>query len=97
MNEKEKPMLEYNIFQKVILDFQLRSHEKFLKNFVTLFRTVDKDINGIIDEVRSVGRIHDFNASRVSLKRWWALWTSTIYRQMLTNCSWSWIRIIISR
>lgn len=49
--EKEKPTIDYNIFQKVILDFQLRSHEKFLKNFVSLFRSVDKDLNGIIDEV----------------------------------------------
>jgi hypothetical protein len=50
LNEKEKPVIEYNIFQKVILDFQLKSHEKFLKNFVACFRLVDKDMNGIIDE-----------------------------------------------
>jgi len=51
MNEKEKPVIEYFIFQKIILDFQLKSHEKFLKNFVAYFRLVDKDLNGIIDEV----------------------------------------------
>jgi len=50
MNEKDKPTIDYNIFQKTILDFQLKSHEKFLKNFVSLYRTVDKDMNGIIDE-----------------------------------------------
>lgn len=51
LNEKEKPVIEYFIFQKIILDFQLKSHEKFLKNFVAYFRLVDKDLNGIIDEV----------------------------------------------
>ena len=51
MNEKEKPNVEYNVFQKIILDFQLRSHEKFLRNFVSLFRSVDRDMNGIIEEV----------------------------------------------
>jgi len=50
MSEKEKPIIDYNVFQKIILDFQLKSHEKFLKNFVQLFRRSDKDINGIIDE-----------------------------------------------
>jgi len=52
MNEKEKPIIDYNVFQKIILDFQLKSHEKFLKNFVQLFRKSDRDINGIIDEVK---------------------------------------------
>ncbi len=54
MNEKEKPIIDYNVFQKIILDFQLKSHEKFLKNFVQLFRRSDRDINGIIDEVKQI-------------------------------------------
>jgi len=49
-SEKEKMVLEYSSFQKTILDFQLKSHEKFLKNFVTYFKMVDKDNNGILDE-----------------------------------------------
>lgn len=48
--EKEKPIVDYFQFQKVILDFQLRSHEKFLKNFILGFRKIDKDLNGIINE-----------------------------------------------
>ncbi|EEH11761.1 EF hand protein, putative (macronuclear) [Tetrahymena thermophila SB210] len=48
--EKEKFKIEYVIFQKIILDFQLKSHEKFLKKFILLFRSVDKDLNGVIDE-----------------------------------------------
>lgn len=34
----------------MILDFQLKSHEKFLKSFIQLFKQVDQDHNGIIDE-----------------------------------------------
>ena len=49
--EKERPRIEYWQFQKLILDFQLRSHEKYLKRFIQLFRTVDQDHNGIINEV----------------------------------------------
>lgn len=47
-------MIEYTLFQKVILDFQLKSHEKFLKTFLTYYRLVDKDNNGIINEVSSL-------------------------------------------
>jgi len=50
MSEREKKVVEFSVFQKVILDFQLRSHEKFLKNFVTYFKIVDRDNNGILDE-----------------------------------------------
>lgn len=51
-NEKEKPKILFNQFQKAILDFQLKSHENFLKPFVYFFKHCDKDINGIIDEVK---------------------------------------------
>lgn len=50
INEKEKFMVEYSVFQKIILDFQLKSHEKFLKQFNFLFKNADIDHNGIIDE-----------------------------------------------
>ena len=56
--EKEKNRVEYNLFQKVILDFQLKSHEKFLKTFLTYFRLVDKDNNGIVDEVSLFASSH---------------------------------------
>ena len=50
-NEKEKFKISFAVFQKTILDFQLKSHENFLRPFVYLFKNVDKDNNGIIDEV----------------------------------------------
>ena len=50
-NEKEKMKIPFACFQKAILDFQLKSHESFLRNFLVLFKQVDRDNNGIIDEV----------------------------------------------
>ncbi|EGR31721.1 hypothetical protein IMG5_103650 [Ichthyophthirius multifiliis] len=48
--EKEKARIEFTVFQKIILDFQLKSHEKFLRKFIQLYRSVDQDQNGIINE-----------------------------------------------
>lgn len=42
--------LTYAEFQKTILDFQLSEHEKFLYEFTQLFKQVDTDRNGIINE-----------------------------------------------
>ncbi|KRX10318.1 hypothetical protein PPERSA_02735 [Pseudocohnilembus persalinus] len=50
LQEKEKHKIQYFQFQKIILDFQLKSHEKFLKKFIQLFRQLDVDHNGIINE-----------------------------------------------
>ena len=46
VNEK----LSYVEFQKAILDFQLSEHEKFLQDFTQLFKQVDADHNGILNE-----------------------------------------------
>jgi len=40
----------YAEFLKVVLDFQLQEHEKFLGKFTDIFKMVDTDNNGIIDE-----------------------------------------------
>jgi Ca2+-binding EF-hand superfamily protein len=34
----------------VILDFQMKSHERYLKKFIMHFKQVDHDSNGILDE-----------------------------------------------
>jgi hypothetical protein len=47
--EKEKKRIKFNAFVKSILDFQLRSHEKYLKPLVQVFRSVDRDADGIIN------------------------------------------------
>lgn len=35
---------------KIILDFQLLEHEKFLSSFTSLFKEIDTDNNGILNE-----------------------------------------------
>ena len=47
---KKCSKLLYTDFQKVILDFQLHEHERFLKSFTNLFKCVDADLDGIISE-----------------------------------------------
>jgi len=47
---KEEFKIPYPDFQKIILDFQLKSHDKYLRNFVYLFKKVDQDNNGIVNE-----------------------------------------------
>ena len=47
---KEDYKIPFGDFQKIILDFQLKSHDKFLKNFLFIFKKIDVDNNGIISE-----------------------------------------------
>lgn len=44
--------LLYSDFKKVILDFQLQEHERFLIKFTNLFKSVDRDQDGIISEIQ---------------------------------------------
>merc|ERR1712046_219129 len=48
---RESGKIMYEDFLKILLDFQLKGHEKFLLKFMKLFRQFDKDKNGVIDEV----------------------------------------------
>ena len=48
--QKTSGKLLYADFVKVILDFQLQEHEKFLTSFTTLFKEIDTDGNGILNE-----------------------------------------------
>lgn len=50
MLSKDAEKLTYHDFQKIILDFQLQEHEKFLFRFTQIFKEVDIDNNGIINE-----------------------------------------------
>lgn len=40
----------YADFQKVILDFQLQEHERFLSKFTAQFKGSDRDTDGVLDE-----------------------------------------------
>ena len=43
--------LVFSEFLKVILDFQLAEHERYLAPFNRIFKQIDRDQNGVIDEV----------------------------------------------
>ena len=64
---------EYNIpfkdLVKIIHEFQIRQREKQLKNFVQLFKSVDKDNNGIINEEEFVNLLYNMNIFGEQLKR----------------------------
>ena len=49
-NSAEASKLKFAVFLKCVLDFQLKEHEKFLAYFVLLFKKVDSDRDGILDE-----------------------------------------------
>eukprot|EP01065_Artemidia_motanka_P025667 TRINITY_DN30644_c0_g1_i1.p1 TRINITY_DN30644_c0_g1~~TRINITY_DN30644_c0_g1_i1.p1 ORF type:complete len:709 (+),score=218.55 TRINITY_DN30644_c0_g1_i1:52-2127(+) len=48
--QKEVNSIGYQDFVKVLLDFQLQGHERFLFKFVKLFKQYDSDKNGILHE-----------------------------------------------
>ncbi len=48
--QKEEFKISYKDFQKILLDYQIKSREKYLKNFVYVFKKSDTDNNGIINE-----------------------------------------------
>lgn len=64
MRQKNQGKLLYIDFQKLILDFQLQEHEKFLLNFTLMFKEVDEMKQGIINEqqfkvlISKMGIIH---------------------------------------
>lgn len=41
--------LRYREFEKLILDFQLKNHHRFLSRFISLFRSYDQNNFGFID------------------------------------------------
>ena len=45
-----KGRVRFKAFLKVLLDFQLKGHQRFLSKFHAQFSEVDTDANGVIDE-----------------------------------------------
>ena len=50
----ENSHLKYSTFIKLILDFQITEHEKYLKGFNSLFQLVDSDNDGLVDLIQFV-------------------------------------------
>jgi Ca2+-binding EF-hand superfamily protein len=48
--QKEEFKISYKDFSKILLDYQIKTRDKYLKNFVCLFKKCDTDNNGIINE-----------------------------------------------
>ena len=63
---------EYNIplkdLVKILHEFQIKLRENYLKNFVVLFKNVDKDNNGIINEEEFVSLLYNMNIFGEQLK-----------------------------
>lgn len=49
---KQQSKLLWKDFCKVILDFQMQEHERFLLKFTNLFKSVDNDQDGVISELQ---------------------------------------------
>lgn len=50
-SDKEEPAnLLYSEFLRILLDFQLEGHERFLSKFVRIFKQFDTDRNGVVNE-----------------------------------------------
>ena len=56
---KEELNIQYKDFLKLICGYQIKNRDKYLKNFVNLFRKYDTDLDGILNETEFVGLIND--------------------------------------
>eukprot|EP00341_Mesodinium_pulex_P015591 CAMPEP_0116994102 /NCGR_PEP_ID=MMETSP0467-20121206/67901_1 /TAXON_ID=283647 /ORGANISM="Mesodinium pulex, Strain SPMC105" /LENGTH=134 /DNA_ID=CAMNT_0004692047 /DNA_START=1210 /DNA_END=1614 /DNA_ORIENTATION=- len=57
-SEESGKEIPFDRFLKVLLDFSLLSHEKFLKKFVDLFNEIDGNCDGMLDEEEMVQLIN---------------------------------------
>ena len=49
--------IPYNDFIQIVCENQIKNREKYLKNFVNLFRKFDKDGDGVLNEEQFIGMI----------------------------------------
>ena len=54
---------------KILHEFQIKQREKQLKNFVNIFKSVDKDNNGVINEEEFVNLLYNMNIFGDNLKQ----------------------------
>ena len=50
ISQKDSDKLLFTEFMKAVLDFQLKEHEKFLYKLIMIFKQVDVDNNGVVNE-----------------------------------------------
>ena len=56
---KEELNIQYKDFLRLLCIYQIKSRDKYLKNFVKLFRKYDTDLDGILTENEFVGLINE--------------------------------------
>ena len=56
---KDELNIQYKEFIKLLCVYQIKSRDKYLKNFVKLFRKYDTDLDGILNENEFIGLIKD--------------------------------------
>lgn len=59
--KKEELKISFKEFQKILLDHHIKSKDRYLKNFVGLFKKYDTDNNGIINEDEFVNILSSTN------------------------------------
>ena len=58
---KEELKISFKEFQKILLDHHIKSKDRYLKNFVNLFKRFDTDNNGIVNEDEFVNILSSTN------------------------------------
>ena len=66
---KEEHNIPFKDLVKILHEFQIKQREKQLKNFVQMFKSVDKDNNGIINEEEFVNLLYNMNIFGDQLKQ----------------------------
>lgn len=56
---KEELNIQYKDFIRLLCIYQIKNRDKYLKNFVNLFRKYDSDLDGILNENEFIGLIND--------------------------------------
>ena len=56
---QEDDCILYKKFIKIVGDYQIKNREKYLKNFVQLFRKFDTDFDGVLNEIEFIDMIKE--------------------------------------
>ena len=59
--EESSNCILFRDFLKLLHEFQIKAREKYLKNFVLLFKRVDQDNNGILNEEEFIQFVQSLN------------------------------------
>lgn len=66
---QQKPLndddIPFSVFEKIVLDYQLNEHCKFLDKFTELFRQIDSDTNGVISRAQFMDLCFQMNIIEV--------------------------------